>query len=276
MPPMYYDGIEAKFVYYNGKETTGYYNGVKIWPAEAPIYSLTLQNDGHGTVTANALTGHKGDTVTLSPTYNTYYRFNNYGVTGGTINGNTFTFGDSDATAKANFKVNSFTAKGIFRGQQLRSYGRTCTFNWYPSVTASSTNVPSNWKTTQTNISKNTQTYGSVYTTSAKYSDIWTPSNVSGYLWSGYAVTTGYNKEYATNNSTTNTYSLLYSNTKFGSSTGKLSASSGTVAIKVQGSTTNLSQIHASGYFYSSKQFDTYTLAYTTGAGAWSASGIAP
>lgn len=81
---------------------------------EEAIYTLTLQTDGHGTIAATQTTGHAGDTVTLSPTYNTYYRFSDYDCTGGTIEGNTFTFGEEDATAKANFKVNAFTATGNF------------------------------------------------------------------------------------------------------------------------------------------------------------------
>ena len=44
---------------------------------EEAIYTLTLQTDGHGTIAATQTTGHAGDTVTLSNTYNTYYRFNN-------------------------------------------------------------------------------------------------------------------------------------------------------------------------------------------------------
>ena len=77
-------------------------------------YTLTLQTDGHGKLAASKTTGHKGDTVTLTPTYSSYYRFNNYSQTGGSINGNTFTFGSQNATAKANFKVNAFTATGGF------------------------------------------------------------------------------------------------------------------------------------------------------------------
>lgn len=97
----------------NGIETTGVYNGEVIWGSSSPsIHTLTLQTDGHGTLTAGTLTGYPGDTVTLTTSYNTYYRFNNYSNTGGNIVGNVFTFGDSDATAKANFKVNAFTASG--------------------------------------------------------------------------------------------------------------------------------------------------------------------
>lgn len=76
------------------------------------VYTLTLQTDGHGKLVASKTTGHKGDTVTLTPTHNTYYRFNNYSQTGGSISNNTFTFGSQNATAKANFTANKFTASG--------------------------------------------------------------------------------------------------------------------------------------------------------------------
>lgn len=86
------------------------------------VYNLTLQTDGHGTLTANKVTGYAGDTVTLTPTYNTYYRFNNYSNTGGSINGNTFTFGNGNATAKANFKSNNFTATGSYNNTDAFAY----------------------------------------------------------------------------------------------------------------------------------------------------------
>lgn len=89
------------------------------------VYTLTLQNDGHGTIAATKTTGYAGDTVTLSNSYNTYYRFNNYTQTGGSLNGSTFTFGSQNATAKANFKVNNFTATGsIAWGNNLNSTGQ--------------------------------------------------------------------------------------------------------------------------------------------------------
>lgn len=112
---------------------------------EEAVYTLTLQTDGHGTIAATHTTGHAGDTVTLSNTYKTYYRFNNYTQTGGNLNGSTFTFGNQNATAKANFKVNSFTATGDF-GSCVTS-GKTgaanCTAN--SILRAHTGSWPSNW-----------------------------------------------------------------------------------------------------------------------------------
>lgn len=85
--------------------------------------TLTLETDGHGTLTADTVSGYAGDTVELSTAYNTYYRFSGYDVTGGTISNNTFTFGDEDATVYAAFKPNAFTATGSF------NFG-TLSFNW--------------------------------------------------------------------------------------------------------------------------------------------------
>lgn len=76
--------------------------------------TLTLLTDGNGTLSAETLIGMPGDTVTLVPKHNTYYRFKDYDITGGSIIGNTFTFGIEDATVQANFKENYFTASGGF------------------------------------------------------------------------------------------------------------------------------------------------------------------
>lgn len=112
---------------YNGM-TLAYpgWNGYVGYENAPSFYTLTLQTDGHGTLTAETLTGYAGDTVTLSPTYNTYYRFSGYDCTGGTITGNTFTFGNQDATAQANFTANVFTASGGFEkgsNQTVTSHG---------------------------------------------------------------------------------------------------------------------------------------------------------
>ena len=117
------------------------------------VYTLTLQNDGHGTIAASKTTGHAGDTVTLSNTYNTYYRFNNYTVTGGTINGSTFTFDSQNATAKANFKTNSFTASGGWeKGSNVNcSTNNTSTANVgakYATTSYHTSNVPAGWYNT--------------------------------------------------------------------------------------------------------------------------------
>lgn len=119
-----------------------------------PMYTLTLQNDGNGTLTATKLTGYAGDTVTLTPTYNTYFRFSGYENTGGEIVGNTFTFGEDNATAKAYFSGNLFSASGYFPFDTTY-YNPTLTYYTlytgytFPKILASSDNVPNTWSSQQ-------------------------------------------------------------------------------------------------------------------------------
>ena len=75
------------------------------------VYNLTLQTNGNGKLVAGKTTGYYNDTTTLTPTPSSNYKFNNYSVTGGTITNNTFKWGTSNATAKANFIYNSNSAR---------------------------------------------------------------------------------------------------------------------------------------------------------------------
>lgn len=67
---------------------------------------LTVSSNEYGTLTAEPFTGFEGDTASLTATPNEDCHFVNYDVTGGSINNNTFTFTNVDATAKANFARN--------------------------------------------------------------------------------------------------------------------------------------------------------------------------
>lgn len=67
------------------------------------VHNLTLQTNGNGTLTANGTSGYSGDSITLTPTPNAGFVFNNYNITGATLTGDTFKFNISDVTARANF-----------------------------------------------------------------------------------------------------------------------------------------------------------------------------
>lgn len=132
---------DGKFVKFGGQ-----------WIGVKKPFTLTLQNDGNGTLTATKLTGYAGDTVTLTPTYNTYYRFSGYENTGGEIIDNTFTFGEDDATAKAYFSGNKFFVSGIITGDQkttVNANGAGITSAYmkpkYNKYTYISGDVPSYW-----------------------------------------------------------------------------------------------------------------------------------
>ena len=67
------------------------------------IHNVTLQTDGHGTLTANKTTGYSGDTITLTATPNTNYVFSGYTITGATMTGDSFKLNTNDVTTKAWF-----------------------------------------------------------------------------------------------------------------------------------------------------------------------------
>ena len=128
----------------------------------AQIYTLTIQNDGHGTISASKLTGIAGDTVTLSNTNNTYYRFSGYSQTGGSLNGSTFTFGNQNATAKANFSANVFSASGGCQSAYVTHggmYGQEASASAFLTASYKTSNVPAGWYT----------------------NNVWKPSNANSY-----------------------------------------------------------------------------------------------
>lgn len=91
-----------KLQYANNTLTYPGWNGYVGY--EAPIYNLSLETDGNGTISASKTSGYSGDTVILSNTHATDYLFSGYSVTGAALNDNILTFANQDATAKAWFK----------------------------------------------------------------------------------------------------------------------------------------------------------------------------
>lgn len=160
----YFDSIDVTGATVNGKTITFQDQdaSARVVFTDNPIYTLTLQNDGHGTIAATKTTGHSGDTVTLSNNHADYYRFNNYTVTGGTINGSTYTFGMSNGTAKANFTANKFTITGNYNYGQV-----TYTASWDAKVRAiTGKDVPTSWGTVGNNFNPGScSAYGFTYKT---------------------------------------------------------------------------------------------------------------
>lgn len=91
----------------NGKKLAYRKLGAYVgWKIVLPVYNLTLQTDGHGTLSADTLTGHVGDTSNLSYTANNGYGFSGYSIVGGgSIQNNTYTFGNEDGIVKAWFSA---------------------------------------------------------------------------------------------------------------------------------------------------------------------------
>ena len=101
---------------YNAKITTGFtlaspsYAGVAydISSGSTPTtYTVTVQNDGHGTGSASPSSGVSGTTVTLSYSPNSGYRFKQWQVVSGgvTVSNNKFTIGSSNVVVKAIFEL---------------------------------------------------------------------------------------------------------------------------------------------------------------------------
>ena len=83
---------QGKKVKYGGKFLT-------TWSG----YSLDLIQTNGGTISANKNRGYEDDQVNLSYTANGDYYFNGWSASKGSINGNTYTFANGDASAKGEF-----------------------------------------------------------------------------------------------------------------------------------------------------------------------------
>ena len=259
---------------FDGSDVTAHAN------FEEAIYTLTLQNDGHGTIAASKTTGHAGDTVTLSNTYNTYYRFNNYTVTGGTINGSTFTFGSQNATAKANFKVNSFTATGTFANYNLAPLGRnTLNYLFYPIVKAKQSNVPASWLTTKTSYAKTISAYNSSYKTTASGSNAsaFKPTGtISAYQFSGYLQTCAYS-DYDTSRWHSCNYGLWAGGSKRVNGTPTTPSVAKAYFMTTTNGTTNVTgDVFWSGGLTGTRAADNITICNGVTTNKWRASGILP
>lgn len=73
-------------------------------PPPPPTRYVYINQSTGGTISASPMSGHDGDTVTLSNTPDTNYTFNGYSVNGATLyDGNKFDFSGSDVTCSASW-----------------------------------------------------------------------------------------------------------------------------------------------------------------------------
>ena len=216
----------------------------------AKNFTITLQTDGHGKLTCNKTTVTGGSTATLTPSYSSYYRFNNYSITGGSVNGNTLTV-TANCTAKANFKANIFTAKGNFEtGTGTCVSPNSLNFYKYAKRTAS-TNAPTSW-----------------YATSSR----WNPSNANSYRISGYIHMSGRGTDKGTISMATR-IGNSYINTA--TVTGKTTYQQGINYSKTFNSTTQ-GNVLGSARIYNTTSFGGYKYSAYMITGTWTASGYAP
>jgi len=82
------------------------------------VYTLTFQNDGHGTVTSNKTTGYYNDTTTLTATPKQGYSFASYSITGGSITNNTYRWTTANGIVKPNWTYTGGAFNPIVIGSQ--------------------------------------------------------------------------------------------------------------------------------------------------------------
>lgn len=136
MGSTYYNGQKVEAAYYNGSATTAYCNGEKLWPVN-DVFTVTLLTSVGGTISADKLTGHAGDLITVKAINDDYYRFYSLAATGtdGVIDDTAFRL-TGDCTASATFMENIFTAWGTFATEATARYG------WFMPALVTSVSIP--------------------------------------------------------------------------------------------------------------------------------------
>ena len=226
-------------------------------------YTITLLTDGHGTISADKLLCPIGETVNLSTTYNDYYRFNNYSVSGGTVNGNVLTPTDN-CTVKANFKLNSFVASGTFQSNAANGAGK----NQYTSITSycikkyNTDNVPSSWYDSSNRWKPNGTISGYSMTINGRFqvSAYNSSRNNAGGNWSG-CILVGSNRYQNQTGQVKSGATATYSKSQTTSTTNQLYGVSGRLE----------------GGWYTFNSSDNYTNKFVAGSttgGSWKATGV--
>lgn len=251
---IYFGDNKISEFHYGDTEIKEMYLGSALMYQNKHPFFLTLETDGHGTLTANTLSGYAGDTVALSTSYNTYYRFSGYGCTGGSIASNTFTFGNQDATAKAFYKPNAFTATGTFAYSNKTQTNNPTTGNYNATLKAFTGSKPSNWPATNAN---------------------WKVSNASAYKlsWNTKVTMTAQN---GTPTSTITGYTQLRIG---GSNKNQVGANAGRLAktITITNTGSNTTQGQPSLYCWNSAYYTSTTHGWTQcSPNGWTATGYAP
>lgn len=253
---------------YNGM-TLAYpgWNGAVSYEAASAFKTLTLCASNGGTLTAETITGLPGDTITLSPTYDTYWRFSGYDVYGdGAITDNTYTFGnDDEQIVSAYFKPNAFTASGGWeKGSNVQAYRTTTNVpQKYATASYKTSNVPTSW-----------------YATSNR----WKPADASAYQITLHPIM----KFSAGNGSTINDAGRATGVTLIGSTQSNLQSFSLPVAKNGGNYSTNYNKTFTSDvqnvtygisgklYYPGGNHYGTAMYVATGTTGTWTATGIAP
>ena len=147
-----------KAIHYNGL----YPSGFRVYYPPNPVYYVSLSQNEGGTVSAYPLSGHNGESVTLSYTANENYEFDEYSITGSTLHDyNKFRFQGSDVTAEALFNYVPPPARNLTLLQQLGG-----------TITADKTTGFDNDVVTLSNTADNNYTFDSYSLTGSTIYDV--------------------------------------------------------------------------------------------------------
>ena len=83
-------------VYYFGRSD----DIISAFFRESTVRNVVLHQSQGGEIIAIPMTGLIGDEITLSSNTSSHWNFSGYSITGATLTGNKFVFGNSDVTAK--------------------------------------------------------------------------------------------------------------------------------------------------------------------------------
>jgi len=115
-------------------------NGVRLTYGDTTVYNLHLDQAIGGTITANRMSGNRGDVVTLYNNPSAGYSFDNYSVTGSTLTGVQVRFNREDIYVAPSFTHNVYninlqqtTGGTITSDKSTGYYGDTVTLSNTPA-----------------------------------------------------------------------------------------------------------------------------------------------
>lgn len=243
-------------------------------------FPITYQNDGHGTLTGDTNIGIPGEPINLTTSYNTYYRFSGYEVTGGYVQDGKL-YATAACTAKAIYKLNTFTASGGFeKGSDYsvtsNRYNNTGNLAAkYATTSYRTSNVPAAWYNTSNRWKVTSEVSGYQITLKPYMRFIMAGNSYTGTRYSTYAAVTAVSLIGSTQ-SQSQTFSKKWSNKESSTVTSNYSKNFTSTTTGVNYGLS--AKLQASGYYHSSiTQYNVttkYVAAQTTGT--WVATGIIP
>lgn len=106
------------------------YKSNAIWGLNQNVYSLTINNNASGTATSDTTIGTENYQTNLYATPIQGAKLSGWNVTGGTVNNNVFTFGNTDATIEPVFEESLIPDMNVIQSGYVPNIRQT-SFYWY-------------------------------------------------------------------------------------------------------------------------------------------------